>query len=354
MSQIHTCSPDKEEESIEKLTFSEAYAPNGTRILSWGDRQLVLGTNGMPYGCQDPFWKLIPRYLEEMYCKQLSESYIRENARLLKWTRRLFETHRKSLNPKKFNQEEVMFFLNNLNGKPKYKEQCYMVFRQFLSFCGNDVAKKMNIRFPRDTTSNADWLDPDQIPIVRKFARNPLEKLLMELGFNNGARRIECLRMTKKDALDCIETGILTLKGKGPMGGKTRSFGAHPDTRGTLIEYLKWRNELIQTKAKRNYTEPSELFIYVKGGRPQAYKRPGLEKILSKLSERTGIHFSYHTMRRSFGRQMHRAGAPITAVQKILGHESIEMTIRYLGLNIDDTLAAMTKLAEYQHKNGFK
>jgi len=49
---------------------------------------------------------------------------------------------------------------------------------------------------------------------------------------------------------------------------------------------------------------------------------------------------------------MHLAGAPIQVIQKILGHESLEMTIRYLGLNIDDTTRAMEQLVAFQETQG--
>jgi len=59
-------------------------------------------------------------------------------------------------------------------------------------------------------------------------------------------------------------------------------------------------------------------------------------------------------MRRSFGRMMHRAGTKVTVIQNILGHESLDMTIHYLGLNLDDTASAMEKLVEYQQRIAIK
>jgi hypothetical protein len=47
---------------------------------------------------------------------------------------------------------------------------------------------------------------------------------------------------------------------------------------------------------------------------------------------------------------MYHAGAPIESISKILGHEDIVTTLKYLGINLDDMQAAMDLHGDYQKK----
>jgi integrase len=308
---------------------------------------MAIWDSAMPYSSPDWFRRLIPGYVQELRNRKLSETYVMENRRVLLKAHALFRKRGMALNPRKITREEILTYLDNLNGTWKYKEQCFLIFNQFLKTNGNKIAGEMNLRFPKDATTKADWLEPEKVPTARTFAKGPLEDLILELGFNNGARRIECLRLTTKEAETCIQTGLLTLRGKGPMGGKARTFSAHPNTREVLREYIHWRDKQL-LKCENREDPPESLFIYVRNGRAIPYSRAGIEKLERRIWRRSGMHFSFHTMRRSFGRQMFKANVPVTVIQRILGHESLEMTIRYLGLNIEDTSNAMSLLSAYQ------
>lgn len=47
---------------------------------------------------------------------------------------------------------------------------------------------------------------------------------------------------------------------------------------------------------------------------------------------------------------MYHAGAPIESISKILGHENIVTTLKYLGINLDDMQSAMDLHSAYQRK----
>lgn len=71
--------------------------------------------------------------------------------------------------------------------------------------------------------------------------------------------------------------------------------------------------------------------------------------VMHKLSERLGFYFSNHTLRRTFGRTAYRAGIPIETIAKLLGHEDVKTTIRYLGIDLDDMGAALSRMYAYQY-----
>jgi integrase len=55
----------------------------------------------------------------------------------------------------------------------------------------------------------------------------------------------------------------------------------------------------------------------------------------------SGIGFKgHHTLRRTGGRLMWQEGVPIETVASIMGHETTEMTLRYIGVNLDDQAKA--------------
>ena len=72
--------------------------------------------------------------------------------------------------------------------------------------------------------------------------------------------------------------------------------------------------------------------------------------IIHIVRDRLGLTFTNHTLRRTFGRTMYHTGAPIESISKILGHEDVVTTLKYLGINLDDMQAAMDLHGDYQKK----
>ena len=64
------------------------------------------------------------------------------------------------------------------------------------------------------------------------------------------------------------------------------------------------------------------------------------EKMIRKAGEECDVEAHPHKFRRTFCTQMLKKGMPIDQVQKLMGHQSIETTLRYIDL--DDETIAMT------------
>jgi hypothetical protein len=63
--------------------------------------------------------------------------------------------------------------------------------------------------------------------------------------------------------------------------------------------------------------------------------------VLDRLKRESGIGFKgHHTLRRKGGRLMWQEGVPIETVASIMGYETTEMTLRYIGVNFDDQAKA--------------
>ena len=63
-----------------------------------------------------------------------------------------------------------------------------------------------------------------------------------------------------------------------------------------------------------------------------------------------GFHFCNHDLRRTFGRRLYHAGVDIEIISKFLGHESTIVTLKYLGINLDDMDRGMDLLEKYDKK----
>jgi integrase len=55
-----------------------------------------------------------------------------------------------------------------------------------------------------------------------------------------------------------------------------------------------------------------------------------VKKTIRRVSEKTGINFSFHSLRHSFASNFMRAGGNITLLQRLLGHSSLNTTAIYL------------------------
>ena len=96
-----------------------------------------------------------------------------------------------------------------------------------------------------------------------------------------------------------------------------------------LVYFSERTSHLLQLmiqERKPNINEPA-LFLNTKNNRLQKY---GVEKIIHKLGEKNHIEAYPHKFRRTFATRLVRKGMPIDQVQQLLGHTSLEVTLRYV------------------------
>ena len=123
-----------------------------------------------------------------------------------------------------------------------------------------------------------------------------------------------------------------------------------PQTRDALNEYLVYRDRLIAEAKLRNPATvvPKEVFLHLNGRFLSPYSEHGTgfdKAFIEPVRRITGVHFGNHTLRRTFGRQLWKNGVPIETISRILGHESVSMTLRYIGVNIGDMSSAINGLS---------
>lgn len=207
----------------------------------------------------------------------------------------------------------------------------------------NFVFQKYRVMFPTDTRPNVNWLSFEQAKELLGMWMTPLEEMIVCLELLHGFRRVEVLRLRLQDIH--LDDGYLEVRGKGRAGGKLRTVPIHPDFKKSYDRWMKERSEIIRQGDLGD--RPSDrLLIYNRGGTIEAYeeiKGRAIDKHLQELSERLGIEFSNHTLRRTFGRELFRSGVAIEVIATIYGHSSTTQTMKYLGLNLDDMASAMDR-----------
>jgi integrase len=203
----------------------------------------------------------------------------------------------------------------------------FAALQQFLRWGKNDLAESRKVwRLPSGTPTRRRWLTRDQLEQLFGAAEGA-ERLLIALEGLNGLRRIEVLRLRRKDVH--LDEGVLSVLGKGRNGGKWRTIPMHAAVRSLVEPELSGRSD----EDRIFPLSPSGADLLL----ARAVARAGFRQ--------AGPKVSHHDLRRTFGRIAHDAGVDLVQLKNLLGHASVEMTVHYIGLDADRMRSALTRLS---------
>jgi integrase/recombinase XerC len=149
-------------------------------------------------------------------------------------------------------------------------------------------------------------LTPEQVDYLIETADNVRDKAIISLFADSGIRLNELLHIRQCD-ID-LDSMTVTVWGK---GGKQRKA---PFTKRTA--------ELIGQVLRVNRVNRVSKNIW-------GLERRGIQIMLYRLQERTGIPCNPHTFRRTFASNLHRAGLDIEHIMRLGGWESLDMVLSY-------------------------
>ena len=124
--------------------------------------------------------------------------------------------------------------------------------------------------------------------------------------------------------LDDIDYQCSQIVVRGGKGGKDRTTYFNRDAGSALAAYLR----------RRPPTREQRIFLVEKGtykGKPLSVR--GIQKRAEYYSKKCGVHVSCHQLRHTMATQLLNGGADIVAIQELLGHSKIELTMRYSKLS---------------------
>ena len=251
-------------------------------------------------------------------------------------------------NPQRIGEEEIDFLRHDLYAhlKPSVGRLQLSIVGTYLDWCGNPMIRRMKIAWPQDERIHVDWLSLEEARRLMAEAKG-IERIVVHLELCIGLRRCEILRLRIGD----VGAGSFSVLGKGRMGGKPRTVPFYPGT----IEELRYHFELREETIGRALTErpdqkvPEALVLHAKyRSTIRPYGESAIDDAIKRVATRAGIRqCSNHTLRRTCGRMHWQAGTPLETIRKILGHEKVETTLEYIGINFDDMQQAMVRLGEY-------
>lgn len=166
-------------------------------------------------------------------------------------------------------------------------------------------------------------------------------RALIEVGLSAGLRVSEVINLKISDLLLRKRGGEIYVRvGKGM---KFRTVPIAPDLVLTLKEYLSGRRDTNE-------------YLFVTQRHQQKMSTRAVQKIVEKLREETGFHFTYHTLRHTYCSDLLNSGMKLTDVALVAGHlkkngmPNIMTTARYVMSRPDELAKAVRNMARWRNK----
>ena len=159
-------------------------------------------------------------------------------------------------------------------------------------------------------------------------ARN---KLILAIAFDTGARNTEMCDILEEDVRD----NVILLHGK---GNKERHVPLTPYLKRAILKYRRIKDVYFEDKMI-----PHKNLLLSRTGRPLT--KEAIEHIFNQaalqVEIREEIRCSPHTARHYFAQTHLRNGLDVYSVSRLLGHENINITKRYLQSLQDSSIVEM-------------
>lgn len=153
---------------------------------------------------------------------------------------------------------------------------------------------------------------------------------MLMLAYSSGLRVSEVVSIKSKN-IDSKRMCILITQAKGK---KDRMVSLSPVLLVMLREYWK------------KYKPSKDGFLFEGQTKGQPYSTRSLQLVLSAAKKKAGIlkPGSVHALRHSFATHLLDKGTDVTMIMKLLGHNDIKTTLRYLHITNRDMLHIMSPL----------
>jgi len=202
-----------------------------------------------------------------------------------------------------------------------------VALREFLRWSENPLSEDAEVWLaPAGQAINRRWLTAAQLGALYTAAHGR-ERMLVALEGFNGLRRIEVLRLHVRDLNLVLPNPTMRVLGKGRHGGKYRTIPVQPVAYAVLVESTLGKLAATAIFPHHERTADHDL--------RRTASRAGL-----------AVKVSGHDMRRSFGRIAYQAGVSLVDLKYLYGHESVDMTTHYIGLDEESARRGLTAFGE--------
>jgi len=185
------------------------------------------------------------------------------------------------------------------------------------------------------------WLSPSAIDLMMKVAKRPEDAPLVELLFNTGIRIAEFMEIRGRDITfgeidvgngEIRQQSWLRVLGK---GNKPRTVPLNARAFAAIEAYRKHLRTIDGNAGGSN--ESTRLF-------PRQYLY--YWRRLKRMGRIAEIKVSPHVLRHSFGTALNEAGVSTRDIADLMGHKSLDTTMRYTAVKDRAKIAAVNVLVD--------
>jgi len=178
----------------------------------------------------------------------------------------------------------------------------------------NPAAK---IKEPKEDQRIPKFLTEEEVETLRAACVKPLERAIVEFMYTTGCRIGEIIKLNRED-IDW-DNGSVIVDGK---GGVQREVYFNTSCRIWLKKYLELRKD----------QDPA---LFVTERKPHRMSIAEMRYILKRVAKRAGLSANVypHRLRHSYATHLLNNGAPMEAIQQLLGHAKHESTALYAQLS---------------------
>jgi integrase/recombinase XerD len=217
----------------------------------------------------------------------------------------------------------------------------HRVLKNFASFCiRNGYAQDrqiLEVRAPKQPKEEPDSFTMDEEKRLLAAAKTPRDRMILDFMLRTGLRLAEVCNITLDDIVDAPGGAYVRVR-----QGKGRKDRVVPlDTPGHKVS-SKLRQYIARERPRE--TDSHNLFLSTRRAGRRGHYTPitthGLQVLIRRLGEETGIQAHPHKFRHTFATRSLSAGVDVMALQRALGHTTLAMVSRYVHYQKDDLLNA--------------
>ena len=173
-------------------------------------------------------------------------------------------------------------------------------------------------------------LNKDEIASIIKSLQNRKHKAMIMLAYSSGLRVSEVVNL-RTSSIDSKRMVILIKEAKGK---KDRIVSLSPVLLTMLREYAK------------EYKPAKNGFLFEGSIKGTPYSTRSLQEVMQMAKTKAGVikPGSIHTLSHSYATHLIDSGTDVTLIQKILGHNDLKTTLRYLHTSNRDLLKIISPL----------
>ncbi len=188
----------------------------------------------------------------------------------------------------------------------------------------------LDIPRPKKPIQLPHYFNQSEIAAIIKAAGNLKHKVMLMLGYSSGMRVSEIVALKTKN-IDSKRMCILVERAKGK---KDRLVTLSPVILVMLREYWK------------AYTPASNGYLFEGQQHGEPYSARSLQLVLQSAKQKAGVlkPGSIHALRHSFATHLLDKGTDVTMIMKLLGHNDLKTTLRYLHVTNRDLLHVISPL----------